>query len=110
MTEPNQPQGEQRGIQIEVPAQGVQANYSNLAFVGHTPNEVTIDFAQVLPQLMQGPPRAVVCAKVILTPHNAKALLEALQENINRYEQQFGRINIPGRPPQGGKGNIGFNA
>lgn len=108
MTEPNQPgDGQQRGIQVEVPNGGVQAHYTNVAFVGHTPNEVTIDFAQVLPQLIQGPPRALVCTKVILTPHNAKALLQALQENIGRYEQQFGKITLPG---QGATRTTGFNA
>jgi hypothetical protein len=29
-----------------------------------------------------------------MTPENAKKLLMALQNNVNKYEQQFGRINI----------------
>ena len=35
-----------------------------------------------------------VRSRVIMTPENAKKLLMALQNNVNKYEQQFGRINI----------------
>jgi hypothetical protein len=35
---------------------------------------------------------------VILAPEHAKRLLAALQENIMRYENEFGTIRIPNQP------------
>ena len=34
-------------------------------------------------------------SRVILAPEHAKRLLAALQENIMRYENEFGPIRIP---------------
>lgn len=75
---------------IEVPAD-LDAIYSNFAVITHTPSEVIIDFARVLPNT----PRAKVCARIINTPLHAKLLLRALSENLERYEQQFGEIKVP---------------
>ncbi len=81
------------GIQIEIPAQ-LDAIYSNFAIINHTPSEVIIDFAQILPNV----PRAKVQVRVLLTPINAKSLHHALGENIAHYEQQFGPIDTAGHP------------
>lgn len=80
----------QAQISIEVPAD-LDAIYSNFAVITHTPSEVIIDFARVLPNT----PRAKVCARIINTPLHAKLLLRALSENLERYEQQFGEIKVP---------------
>ena len=50
-----------------------------------------VDFARVLP----GVPKAQVKSRVILAPEHAKRLLAALQENVMRYEKEFGPIRIP---------------
>ena len=50
-----------------------------------------VDFARVMP----GVPKAQVKSRVILAPEHAKRLLGALQENIFRYEREFGPIKIP---------------
>ena len=39
-----------------------------------------------------GIPKAVVRSRVIMTPVNAKRLLRALQDNVSKYEEQFGVI------------------
>ena len=66
-------------------AQGV---YSNLAILSHSENEFFVDFASLSP----GIPKAVVRSRVIMTPVNAKRLLRALQDNVAKYEEQFGVI------------------
>ena len=38
-----------------------------------------------------------VKSRVILAPEHAKRLLGALQENIMRYEHEFGPIKIPNK-------------
>jgi len=42
-----------------------------------------------------------------MAPQNAKAFLHALEQNIQRYEEQNGEINLPGGGQQGGP--FGFN-
>ena len=62
--------------------------YSNLAILSHSENEFFVDFASLSPGL----PKAVVRSRVIMTPVNAKRLLRALQDNVSKYEEQFGVI------------------
>ena len=85
------PQGQsQMQINIELPPD-LEAIYTNFAMIGHTPSEVIIDFVRLLP----GNPRAKVQVRVLMTPMNAKLLLNALAENLERFEAQFGPIVIP---------------
>ncbi|NLX10469.1 MAG: DUF3467 domain-containing protein [Chloroflexi bacterium] len=91
MTEPKKPAP--RRLELEIPA-GLAATYTNFAVISHSPWEVFLDFAQILPNV----PKARVQARIVLTPTNAKMLLQALQENIARYEKQHGEIRMPARP------------
>ena len=49
-------------------------------------------------QIELTPDKAQVRSRVILAPEHAKRLLGALQENIMRYERQFGPIKMPEQP------------
>jgi len=75
---------------LEIPA-GLETAYANLARISHSPADIVIDFAHLLP----GESKATVCARVLLTPLSAKLLLRALTENLARYEAAFGAINVP---------------
>ena len=93
-----------QGIEIQLDEQVAQGNYCNLAIIAHSTSEFIIDFATMLPGL----PKARVKSRVVLTPEHAKRLLLSLQENINRYESNVGKINIPSKHvmnPFGNKGN-----
>lgn len=83
-TDPNQ-------LNIELSEEVAQGIYSNLAVISHSSSEFIIDFIRLMP----GVPKAPVKSRIILTPEHTKRLLAALQENIARYEQQFGAINKP---------------
>ena len=82
-------------------AQGV---YSNLAILSHSENEFFVDFASLSP----GIPKAIVRSRVIMTPVNAKRLLRALQDNLSKYEEQFGVIQETSNqmPPFMGGGGL----
>ena len=82
--------------QIELPADVAQGDYANFAIITHSSSDFVIDFARVLP----GVPKAQVKSRVILAPEHAKRLLGALQENIVRYEQEYGAIKIPNQGPR----------
>jgi len=89
MTTPPVPP-KQTGTILELPA-GVEPQYVNLARIAHSPSDIVIDFAHLLP----GEPRAKIRSRVVMTPLSAKLLLRALTENIARYEAAYGEINIP---------------
>ncbi len=88
MNHPKQPP--QRSLQIELPAE-LEAIYSNFALITHSPSEMILDFARVLPNV----PKAKVYARILMTPMNAKLLHRALGENLARFEETFGEIKTP---------------
>lgn len=96
------PEKGQHSINIELGEKEAEGIYSNLALISHSPSEFIIDFARVLP----GVPKSRVYARVVMTPHHARLLANALEANLKKFEEQFGRINLPGDSAQG-KG-IGF--
>ncbi len=77
-------------LQVELPPQ-LDATYSNLVIIQHSPSEFILDFARVLPNM----PSAKVGARIVMTPMHAKLLLRALNENIEKYEAQYGAIYVP---------------
>jgi len=83
-------------LQIELPQQVAQGEYANFAIITHSSSDFVVDFARVLPGL----PKAQVKSRVILAPEHAKRLLMALQENIVRYEREFGQIKMPNQEPR----------
>ncbi len=89
---------------MEVPSDLIAA-YANLVRIAHSPSELVLDFAQLLP----GVPNARVCSRIVMSPVHAKLFFRALGENLSRYESAFGEIRLPGevtladylfRPPQ----------
>jgi hypothetical protein len=76
---------------IDIPPD-LQPAYANLARIAHAPTEFVLDFARLLP----GDSRALVAARVIMSPVAMKLFAQAVNENMARYETTFGTINIPG--------------
>jgi hypothetical protein len=60
--------------------------YSNSMQVTHTREEFVLDFMSIFP------PAGKVNARVIISPGHMKRIILALQENLRRYETQFGPI------------------
>jgi hypothetical protein len=87
---PATPQKPQPGPSLELP-EGLDIVYANLARIAHSPSDIVIDFAHILP----GEATAKIRSRVVMTPLSAKLLVRALTENIARYEAAFGAINLP---------------
>jgi len=92
----NENDNKQQGLQIELTPDVAQGEYANFAIITHSSSDFVLDFARVLP----GVPKAQVKSRVILAPEHAKRLLAALQENILRYEREYGQIKIPNQEPR----------
>ena len=82
-----QPQMTQQ-LQIELGEKEAEGIYSNLAIITHSPAEFILDFTRVTP----GVPRARVHARIIMTPQHFKLLMNAMNENMDRFEQQYGEV------------------
>ncbi|HTV58512.1 MAG TPA: DUF3467 domain-containing protein [Verrucomicrobiae bacterium] len=75
-------------VQIKADEKELLGQYSNLAVVHHNGEEFTLNFIYLFPTVAQGK----LVASLILSPAHAKRLSMALQENVARYEAQFGKI------------------
>ncbi len=86
-------------LQIELKEEVAQGTYANLAIITHSGSEFILDFVRVMPGL----PKAGVQSRIVMTPEHAKRLMFALQDNVTKYEQNFGQIRMPEQQAQGGK-------
>jgi len=88
----------QAGKQIKIADNIPGAEYANLMQTGHNKDEFQMMFASV----MGGSGRVV--SKVITSPGHFKRMLGAMQENLKKYEEQFGKIKEAESPEK----SIGF--
>ncbi len=75
-------------IKIELTPDVANGHYSNLAVISHSAGEFFVDFITVAPNM----PQAKVQSRIIMSPENAKNLLFALRDNLQKYEATFGEI------------------
>lgn len=88
------------------PPPGARPEYANFVRITHSPTELVLDFACLLPAPLEGTdpagqahaPDLRQCARVMMSPLGAKLLYRALGENLARYESAFGEIPTPGNP------------
>lgn len=84
-------------LQIELKEEIAEGTYANLAIIAHSTSEFVLDFVRIMP----GVAKAKVKSRIVMTPEHAKRLAIALQDNLRRYEQQFGEICLPERQGYG---------
>ena len=80
-------------LQIELKEDVAQGVYSNLAVIAHSSSEFVMDFVRIMP----GVAKAQVKSRIVMTPEHTKRLVLALQDNLRKYEAQFGEIRLPER-------------
>jgi hypothetical protein len=81
------PEGAQQ-IQIDLDEVAAQGMYCNLVLINHSDTEFVLDFAFLQPAA----PQARVRARILSSPRHTKRLLRALETNLQRYEERFGKI------------------
>jgi hypothetical protein len=97
MTEPiknNAPQ------EIRITDNSAGGEYSNAMQISHNKEEFIMSFFNIVP------PGGRVVAKVITSPGYLKKMILALQDNLKKYETQFGTVT----EAEGPKQEIGFQA
>jgi len=79
-------------INVELGEKESEGIYSNFVLISHSPAEFVLDFTRMLP----GVPKAKVYARIVMTPQHTKSLSNALNENIEKFEKEFGEIKMIG--------------
>ncbi|MDQ7778424.1 MAG: DUF3467 domain-containing protein [Planctomycetota bacterium] len=62
--------------------------YSNVVRIAHSRFEFLLDFGQVTPEHKE----AVIKARIIMSPHHAKALSLLLTQKVKEYEDKNGPL------------------
>lgn len=93
----NQPQ--QTKLQIKISDEVLKGVYANAMQVVHTKEEFVLDFMNLSPHQGMG----IVNARVIMSPGHLKRVIAALQDNLKKYEERFGKIEEAVAPSE-----IGF--
>ena len=84
----NQPQPNQRQVNIKATDEVTKGTYANNVMLAHSREEFVLDFMNVLP------PQGQLVSRVIVSPGHAKRLMRALEENIKKYEDTHGEITV----------------
>jgi hypothetical protein len=86
----NKDQKEGQPLDIELNEEVAEGIYSNFAIITHSQTEFIVDFVRMMP----GVPKGKVKSRIVLAPQHAKRLLMALGDNMQRYEENFGNVDI----------------
>ena len=76
----------QQQIQIKATDEDLKGKYANMMQVTHTQEEFILDFFLVVP------PQGALTSRVVMSPRHLKRMVQALQENVQKYEDKFGKI------------------
>lgn len=85
--------GPPKAIPIKIKDEVAAGVYANNMVVAHSREEFVMDFIYISPQ------QGIVNARVITSPGHMKRIIRALQENMRKYELQYGEI-IEALPPK----------
>lgn len=80
------PNQKEQNIQIKMPDEIMGGVYANNMVVGHSREEFIMDF------IYAAPPQGKVNARVIVSPGHMKRIIHALQENLYKFENEYGPL------------------
>lgn len=98
MSEHGEGSKKRKGVQVKVPEEVARGAYANAMAVFHTREEFVIDFLNVFP------PTGVATARIITSPGHVKRIVQALADNLRRYEERFGPVEEAPPPTTGPMG------
>jgi hypothetical protein len=63
-----------------------RGRFSNTMIISHSPEEFMIDW------LLSSPSGTHLVSRIIVSPGHVKRIISALNDNLNKYEQKFGKV------------------
>jgi len=85
MSEPLNPAQQ---IQINTGDELMRGRYSNSLIVSHSPEEFIMDW------LLNSPSGTFLVSRIMVSPGSLKRIINALAENLEKYERQYGPIRV----------------
>lgn len=76
---------EKKEIQIKARDEDLKGVYANLMIVSHTKEEFCLDFINSFNP-------SILVVRVLTSPAHLKRMIEALKENMEKYEEKFGKV------------------
>lgn len=83
-------QNREHQIQIKASDEVLKGVYANALQVTHNREEFIFDFMNIYPWQKMG----MLNSRIIISPSHMKRMVKALQDNIKKYEDQFGPVEI----------------
>jgi hypothetical protein len=90
---------EKKQIKIRAKDEQLKGAYSNLMQILHTKEEFILDFFLIYP------PDGNLSSRVIISPGHMKRMVKALEENLEKYESKYGKVEEAEEP----RSKIGFD-
>jgi hypothetical protein len=84
-----------RQIQIVTGDEMSRGRYSNSMAVSHSPEEFIIEW------LLNSPSGTHLVSRIIVSPGHMKRIIDALSENMQKYESKFGSVRVIEKMDQG---------
>jgi len=92
MSDQPQPPDPKPSVNIKIDDEELKGRYANLLRITHTREEFILDFINL------APPQGVVTSRLVISPGHLKRIIGALQENLKRYEDNFGAVQAAAAP------------
>lgn len=92
-------QSGQKQIQLKMSEEVMKGFYANAMMSNHTKEEFVLDFMSILGQ------SGVVGSRIVVSPGHFKRMIRAMEENLKRYEANYGQVQ---EAKSQAKGEIGF--
>ena len=78
-------------IEVQLDPEILKGTYANVTNIGHTQEEFLLDFLMIQ---HQPAPFGKLVSRIVISPGHARRLLSALQDNIRKYEENYGKLDI----------------
>ncbi len=88
------PPGTPRQIQIITGDEMARGRYSNNMALSHSPEEFIIEW------LLNSPSGTHLVSRVIVSPGHMRRIIDALSDNMRKYEAKFGPVRVVGSEDQ----------
>ncbi len=79
-------------IPIKASEEDLKGRYANIMQVAHTKEEFIFDFFRI------HEPLGSLVSRIITSPGHAKRIMVVLRENLEKYENKFGKIEESDEP------------
>jgi hypothetical protein len=86
----NETKGDSK-IEVQLDPEILKGTYANVTNIGHTQEEFLLDFLMIQ---HQPAPFGKLVSRIVISPGHARRLLSALQDNIRKYEENYGKLDI----------------